>query len=694
MVNSLAKIKTYFFAERERWFLWLPFLLACGVIIYFSLYTEPSPYIGAMLSVIILLLVVKNGYASKYSLIYIMLFLVSLGFSFAQIRANSLYQQSFIKRNTYASFSGKIIKLDNYRGRCKAVINDLHFYPDIQENIPEQIKITFSAKQKFEVGDYIKGKAKLLPPSLPIYPGAFDIGKDMYFSKISASGYAFYISKDKNRVNQDVWWSDALLAIERIRLKMSSRIISILGKETGSIVATIIAGDRSAISYDRVKAYRNSGLAHFLSISGLHMSMVSGLFFFGVRYVLALFPWMALNFNIKKISAFISIIASFAYLLISGAAVPTQRAFIMVAIVLLGVLMDRKALSLRTISFAAIVVMFISPEAVLGPSFQMSFFAVIALISAYETNFSKKYIVKNIRENSPKYKVVYAYFIGVVFSDLIASLATTPFALYHFNQMAPYTLLANFCAAPFIGFVIMPFAVISALLMPIGLDKTPLLITGLGVEKLNQITDFVSSIKGSELITPHMPDWGIALIAFSMLWLCLWQLNWRYIGIVGIIIGLLSPWLEQKPDFYISADSSTIAYKINGEFNVVKLKQNSFVQRHLFEYLGQKYNKNQLLDVDKLRFQSEIMMCDNSSCIYKNNSKILALSLSPLSLHEDCVRADVIIALYPINQSNCSGKKTIDIYDLHKNGGYFIYLDNPTKIVNSKDVANDRLWNR
>ena len=101
--------------------------------------------------------------------------------------------------------------------------------------------------------------------------------------------------------------------------------------------------------------------------------------------------------------------------------------------------------------------------------------------------------------------------------------------MYHFNQMAPYTLLANFCAAPFIGFVIMPFAVISALLMPIGLDKTPLLITGLGVEKLNQITDFVSSIKGSELITPHMPDWGIALIAFSMLWLCLWQLNWRFV---------------------------------------------------------------------------------------------------------------------------------------------------------------------
>ncbi|MBC6417251.1 MAG: ComEC/Rec2 family competence protein, partial [Rhodospirillales bacterium] len=256
------------------------------------------------------------------------------------------------------------------------------------------------------------------------------------------------------------------------------------------------------------EAYRRPGLAHLLAISGLHVGLIATIFFFSLRALLALSPSLALNWPIKKIAALVTAVLLPFYLPMVGASVPTQRACLMTLVVLAAVLLDRRAISMRLVAVAALVVLALAPESLLTASFQLSFAAVTALVAAYEVWQLRR---PGWKGGAGLRSRLLLYFLGVLASSMIATLSTAPFAAYHFHRLALYGLAANLLAVPLTAFWIMPFCLLSYLLLPLGLEQFALTPLGWGLEVLNTTAQGFSALPGATLNLPAMPLWGLVL---------------------------------------------------------------------------------------------------------------------------------------------------------------------------------------
>ena len=625
MRSFFNKIKENFFAENDRFILWLPVLFGLGIGIYFALDVEPSYWFTIVVVESLLALL----YFFRYNPIKYMfigsLIIVALGFSNIQIR--SMYQSKFIEdieeTNNVTYLKGRIVKIDkSAKGKVRLLLSDVADFDTSKKGL---YRITLPAKKSsLKDGVCVEMVATVMPPMPPIMPNTYQFNRKSFFEGISALGYAnsnvFEIDCE-----QDLSFSQKLAGlINQVRKKIAKNIYSVLLPDEAAVTSAILAGDRTGISDNLYQQYRDSGLAHFLSISGLHMSMIAALTFFAIRLLMSLIPTMALKYDSKKTAAIFAIFMSFVYLLISGADIPVQRAFIMTFIVLLGVLFSRNAISMRMLSFAAFVVLVISPYALISASFQMSFAAVLVLISFYEKYagaIQKFFKGKNI------VKIILAYIIGLLISDFVASIATLPFAVYHFNTVAIYTTLGNLLAGPIIGLIIMPFVLISLFLMPFNLYVWPLKIVGFGVKAVNDITAYVSSLPNAGYHIISMPFWGLLLIVIGGLWLCIWQRKWRLWGVFPIVVGILSIFTTSVPDVIFSADAKSIAVKDNyGNMLVLQNRKNDFIKQIWLEktasqnpdskqekilkkiYKGKKTDKS-WVDIE----------CDEKTCLYKNS---------------------------------------------------------------------------
>ncbi|MBR6663475.1 MAG: ComEC/Rec2 family competence protein, partial [Alphaproteobacteria bacterium] len=441
----------------------------------------------------------------------------------------------------------------------------------------------------------------------------------------------------------------------------------------------IITGEKSGMSKELMNAYRDSGMAHFLSISGLHMSMVAGLMFFLVRLIMAAVPSLCIKYDSKKIAVYFAIGVSIFYLFISGGEVPAQRAFIMTFIIVIGVLFNRRAISMNTISWAALIILIITPEALIGASFQMSFSAVVILIAFYE-KISKKIApwFNGDKDNIPIrfLKVLVLYLLGIIVADILASLATLPFAIYHFNRIAIYTSLANLLAGPVIGFIIMPAILLALLMLPFsgfGFDVA-IKIAGYGINLINQITLWVSSFEGASLQVPSIPLWGLVLIVFGGLWLCIWEQKWRFWGVVIIFLGLTSVFFVRSPDAVISEDLKVIALKSEeNKMIILPCRGKKFIKELWYEKTAsQPLNKKKYEKIKKIYNGKNIhpdiiqLKCNKETCIYKNRIKIVK-------------GKDIYV----------DGQKI----DLKNSGGISVYLSSVVKIEKVRDYIGNRIWN-
>jgi len=300
-----------------------------------------------------------------------------------------------------------------------------------------------------------------------------------------------------------------------------------------------MTGERSAIPVPVMQAIRDSGLAHLLAISGLHIGLVAGILFISVRALLALVgPW-ALRYPIKKWAAASAIAGALAYALIAGSTVPTQRAFLMVGLVLLAVMLDRRGLSIRLVAWAALAILILQPESLLGPSFQMSFAAVTALIASYEViSEHRRYYDYGASSVPPWLRKAGIYLAGVALTTLIAGLATAPFAVFHFNRFADYGLAANLLAVPVTAMWVMPWAVMTFLLMPFGMEGLGLTPMGWGVDVIIKVAETVAGWDGAVTLVPAMPVAALVAMVLGGLWLALWRRRWRALGLGGLYAGV------------------------------------------------------------------------------------------------------------------------------------------------------------
>ena len=298
------------------------------------------------------------------------------------------------------------------------------------------------------------------------------------------------------------------------------------------------------------------------------MMLIAGTAFFTIRAMLALSPRLTLSRPIRKWAAVAALLTVTVYLALSGGGAATVRSYVMAAIIFAAILLDRPAISMRNLAIAAFIVLALEPEGIVEPGFQMSFAAVAALIAAWE--------VWRVRERRrladddvlPGFRFLRygsRALMGVAVTTLVAGLATAPFAAYHFERVASYSLLGNLIAAPLVSFIIMPFGLLTLTLMPLGLEAPPLAVMARGIELLLAASDWVAALPGAEISAPPMAPLSLLLIAAGMLWLCLWQLRWRLLGIPMIGAGfVLIPILANPPDLLIAPDGKVAALRDAG----------------------------------------------------------------------------------------------------------------------------------
>ncbi|MBE6452767.1 MAG: ComEC family competence protein [Alphaproteobacteria bacterium] len=663
--------------ERERWSLWYTVFFGSGIGFYFSLSAEPSKWISLAIveSIILLALLLKKHHRILRVIGLCSIFV--LGFCWIQIR--TLYLSTYIYHSpiTKTYLQGRINKIDfNSKGNVRLTLDNIQNFE--QENINGRYKITLRQKQPtFKSGQCVEMVAELKPNIQAQIPYGYQFNRHNFYQGISGNGYSLSPAYPIECKSDTDFFTNSINKINNLRSLIVRHIHKILPQEEASIVSAILAGEQSGIKSTQLEKYRNSGLAHFLSISGMHMSLIAGIMFFLIRLIMAAIPKLSLRFDSKKVAVGFTFIISTVYLLISGIEIPAQRAFIMTTIVLLGVLFNRRAISMKSISLAALLVLIITPEALIGASFQMSFAAVVALIAFYEKisvrlnnwlcHRDDNFFIKTI-------KIITIYIVGIILADLIASLATLPFAIYHFNRISIYTTITNLLSGPIIGLIIMPFTLFALILIPFGLDIPFLYIIGYGVKILNDITSFISSQPEASLQVLSMPTWGLVLIVLGGLWLCIWEHKWRWWGIIPIIIGFSSLYLVQKPDILIGANNNLVAVK-SEENNMIVLPAvgNNFT-KHLWleKTASNKLTSKQKKELKQIwqgqRYNPEWLdlKCNQYFCIYKNIVRITKE--------------------YKVFINN----KTID----NKDDSVAIYLNPKLKVIYSNDITGKRIWNK
>ncbi|WP_246660183.1 ComEC/Rec2 family competence protein [Rhizobium sp. FKL33] len=400
---------------------------------------------------------------------------------------------------------------------------------------PDIVTVTGGSGEAIDLGEGIEGRARLTPPSGPALRGLNDFAFDAYFSDLGAQGY-FYgapepwdapsSADEANLLRRAVGW------IEPLRLAISARIRSILPGDVGAFAASMVTDDRRAISKETTEALRLSGLAHIVAISGLNMALAAGLFFVGLRMALSLSQRIAHSWPVKRIAAVGALVTVTGYYLISGFAVSAERAYVMMAIMLIAAISGRRAISLRNVALSAMIILAATPSAVLGPGFQMSYAATIALVAGYsawlrrDSGPSLVEVMPLLRPMAP----IWRFFMAVFVTSLIGGFSTALFSAEHFHRLAAWGLLANLLAMPIISFIVMPCGLIALLLMPFGLDWLPLEIMGWGLGWVIGVAHWTASL-GGDWVTGRLPGWFFVSVATGLLILALCRSRLRLAGL-------------------------------------------------------------------------------------------------------------------------------------------------------------------
>lgn len=701
-----AAVLGWMVAERDRWALWLPVLLALGVLAYFRLPVEPplwpAPAAAGGLGLGALMLYRRRG---ALALGLIAVAVAVLGFAVAGFRTHAVEAPVLAARLGPTAVEGTVLEAGTGERERRLVLGDLSVATMAPEATPERVRVTLRGKAAsadggtIAPGARVRLRAYLRPPPEPTAPDAWDFGRQAFFDRIGGIGYAIAAPELIEPAAGGGFWA----AVERVRDAVSRRFSAGLEGEAGPFGAALLIGDRSAVPDDLMTAMRNSGLAHLIAISGLNLGLVAGFVFIAIRAGLALVPPLALRFPIKKWAAFGALVATFGYFLLSGGGVPTERAFLMTAVVLIAVMLDRASLSMRLLMWAALAVILSEPEAVLGPSFQMSFGATIALIAAYE---AARGPLAALAGKAPFWQRPALYVAAVGFTSLIAGIATGPFALYHFNRFADYGLVANLIAVPLTGLWVMPWGLLALLLMPVGAEWLALAPMSLGLEGIAATARMVSAWPGAVSLVPAMPALALLLIVLGGLWLCLWRRRARLFGVVPMAAALIVIALERPPDVLVDGEAKLFAARAaDGTLWLSSHNKARFLGDSWLRQAGRAEAGPWPLG-DSGEDDGEASdgrtagamtardpQCDLEACVFTIAGRQISVVRSPDALAEECRRADVLIALVPLRVACPGPRLKIDRFDLWRDGTHALWIGpDATTVRTVRAARGDRPW--
>lgn len=640
--------------ERGTAFLFIPVVLAAGALTYFAIGQEPG-FIGIGASVSIAGFLV---WLARTRLVLHLLLASALCFALGMLFAKVETWRAGTKMlggEISTRLTGRVAVIEHLAsGRVRLTLDVTDTERPHLKYAPERVRVSARAvPANLQAGDLVSGVARLLPPSGPTRPGGYDFAFESYFDGIGANGFFLKPVERLADAAQPAAGAHFLAMVENLRTALAERIrTAIDGNAEGEIAAALIAGVRAGIPEDVNEALRRTGLAHVLSISGLHMALVAATIMVVLRAGLALLPGFASRRPVKKYAAGAALLALAVYLFISGSAVAAERSFIMIGVMLLAVMFDRQALTMRNLAISAIVIIAVSPHEVAGPSFQMSFAATAALIGTYAAWSERRRRAAPPPEagqglSGRSLRMAGGYVLGLAATSLIAGTATAIFGAYHFQRVSPLGLAANLAAMPIVSVLVMPFALIGMLLMPFGLDQWAFAVMGKGLTAMIAVAEWFSQMSPVDAVG-LVPESAVILLTVALVLATLPTTWLRLAAVPFLTAGLSVMAMRSLPDALISEDGRLLAVRSgDGAIATNRARPSAFTmkdwQRALKAGTIQK-PKNAAAGASAQPASGNGFVCSGEACeIRLPADALLAYAASALSAQPLCATATLIV---------------------------------------------------
>jgi competence protein ComEC len=700
---ALAALRLRFAAAmEEEWdlrrpFLWLPAAAGAGVIVYLTAPTEPVWWIvgAAALVFAALAYVARNNRRLSPVLIGVS---AALAGEFSGCWRAERVEAPILERAFVGEIAGFVEEVDYRAQGARFLLHVTEAEGLAPERTPVRVRLSSRGFPAIAAGDFLTIKARLLPPAHAALPGGYDFARDAYFQRIGAVGNVLGKAEAVSAPQDSDWRLKFYAAVDRARNALAMRVFNTIGGDNGAIGAAMVTGKRDLLSDATRETIRKAGIFHIITISGVQMTLVAGIFFVGLRAILALFPALALNYPIKKWAAALAMAGAIVYGVFTGSRVGSERALFMTLILLGAVLADRPALTMRNLAFAALAVIALEPEALLGASFQLSFAAVAALVAFYEQRSSarqaaapsqiggaeaereKKALSDHIAEMS-RHGI-----FGALIATFCATSATASFMAYDFHELSPYVLIGNPLTLAMIELFAVPAALLGSALYPLGLDGWVWTYLGLGIGMIMTIARWIGEAPGATIALPAFAPWSIACLTLAVLSAVLWRTALMKLTALPLLaIGLLGAANGPHFDLAVAPTGELAALRdTDGLLSILGKKKDSFASEQWLR-----------ADADLRSATERAGRCDALGCVgVLRNGDSAALVLDASAFHEDCARAEVIISpLYA--PRSCAPKILLDRGKLAETGATTLsFGPNGVEWRTARAPGEDRPWSR
>ncbi|CAH1673057.1 MULTISPECIES: ComEC/Rec2 family competence protein [unclassified Chelatococcus] len=654
-------------AERRRAFLWLPVAFGCGIILYFLADAEPSLWPSAIGTGVAALVAAVTGRHRRLAGVAIAVAAVMAGFAAATWRTRSVAAPVLV-RPMIAKLGGLVLSVEERPAGPRIVVRVASLGSLTANDRPAQVRVSLRPGASVKAGDFIEATARLLPPPTAARPGGYDFARDAFFAELGAVGSL--VGKVTVRAPPEApdIWTALTIANDVARNTLTERIAKASGGQEGALAAALVTGKRGLITEEVNDALRAAGIYHIVSISGLHMALAAGSLFWAARALLSLWPAIALAWPVKKMAAVIGMLGATAYCLFSGAEVATQRSLVMTIVMMGAILIDRPALSMRNLALSALICLALRPEALLGPSFQMSFAAVAGMI-AFTVRPSG--LLAGGAPSSDAYGWMRAagrWAFLLTTTTTVATIATAPFSAYHFQTLNPFGLLGNAMALPLIELAVMPLSVLGVFASFFELDRPVWWLIGQATVPVLASARAVAELERSRVIVPAFDVGALGVMVIAILWVTLWTTALRWLALLPAVIGLVMAHGTSRPDIYIDRGASGLALRVSDGRLVILGKPSGFVLEQWLRADGD----GRAIEDPSLRHGT---LCDPLGCTARLKSgQVIAFVRDKRAFPEDCKRAAVIVSPLPATRT-CEAGTIIDRRVLDRSGAIMLTLD-------------------
>ncbi|HLM38389.1 MAG TPA: ComEC/Rec2 family competence protein [Microvirga sp.] len=621
--------------EQRRLFPWIAVCFGLGILLFFQ---ADRPGLWAPLGALGLCALAGALLRRNLPVFCAMVALAALfaGFSAGIVRTQGV-AAPVLSRITIAPVTGFIEAVDDRQEGRRLLLRVVDIKGLAEAERPRLVRVSVRKGEGLTAGAFIGGTARLLPPPQPAWPGGYDFARDAYYKGIGAVGSFTGAVRRLDPPAPPGLSLRVAAGVDEARNALTRRIADAIGGAAGGVGAALVTGKRGLIGEPTNDVLRAAGIYHIVSISGLHMVLAAGTFFWLVRALLALAPGLALLWPVKKIAAVVAMAGATAYCVFSGSDVATERSLIMTLVMFGAILAERPALSIRNLSVAALIVLAREPEALLGPSFQMSFGAVAAMMALVPLMRGRA------MEGPPRGTVEGALVwsgratLGLLATTLVASIATAPFAAYHFQALNPYGLLGNALALPLVSLVVMPAAVLGVLAYPFGLDRPVWQLMGAAVSQVLEVSAWVGGFSGSTVIVPAMSVGALALLSLAILVLTIPASSLRWAALLPAGAGLALAAAPERFDIYIDRQGAGAAIRSAAGRLTLVGRPSSFVIEQWLRADGD----GRRADDGSLRRDAR---CDRIGCVVEaRGGRRIAFVQDEAAFEEDCRRAAIVV---------------------------------------------------